>query len=150
MTALTLAIRAARVGDHPLLASVLVEAFQTDPLAIWLYPDPVEHYTQLSQDDLRIDLTRALWVSELATINAPPSTRTRLSFVPTFLRYHMLLPSYYPITRGIVGREEPKSEKDSAGREIVDPAGKPRTTPRERSTSVAAVRSGRGRITRSH
>jgi GNAT superfamily N-acetyltransferase len=42
MTAPTLAIRAARVDDHPLLASVLVEAFETDPLAIWLYPDPVE------------------------------------------------------------------------------------------------------------
>jgi GNAT superfamily N-acetyltransferase len=42
MTAPTLAIRAARVDDHAMLASVLVEAFQTDPLAMWLYPDPVE------------------------------------------------------------------------------------------------------------
>jgi len=42
MTAPTLAIRGARADEHPLLVSVLVEAFQTDPLAVWLYPDPVE------------------------------------------------------------------------------------------------------------
>jgi hypothetical protein len=53
-----------------------------------------------------------IWVREQAAINTPPSTLAQLSFEPTFLRYNMLSPRRCPITAGIVGKEELKSETD--------------------------------------
>ena len=92
MSAQTDGIRAAEASDYPGLTSVLVDAFQNDPLAVWLYPDAdarrLKHRVMFTAtladpgEEGMIDMTDsgdgvAIWrrVSRPIAGDAPPGAR---------------------------------------------------------------------------
>ncbi len=105
-------VRAANVQDHPLLAEILADAFQDDPLAIWLCEDPVERFrnnrgffTQLlgkAGERAAIDMGEcgdgvAIWqsVGRAVDLKAPPGARPETGDVFERLSHAAPSPPYW-------------------------------------------------------